>query len=69
MPTKQPNLINVKTGVGTIFISSTTSRILLNLRAPYKTHPLMWSLWGGMIEENETPKQALMRELEEEMRF
>ena len=61
--------MNDKTGVGTIFISSTTRRILLNLRAPYKTHSLCWSLWGGMMEDAETPKEGLLRELEEEMGF
>jgi ADP-ribose pyrophosphatase YjhB (NUDIX family) len=60
---------NEKIGVGTIFISSVTKRILLNLRAPYKTHSLCWSLWGGMVENNETPKEGLLRELEEEMGF
>jgi len=58
-----------KTGVGTLIISSKTERVLLNLRATYKTHPTQWSLWGGMMEDNETPKQGLFRELEEEMGF
>lgn len=58
-----------KTGVGAIFISSITERVMLNLRAPYKTHPLEWALWGGMMEENETPKESLLRELSEEMNF
>lgn len=56
-----------KTGVGTLFISAKTGRILLNLRAPHKTHPMCWSLWGGMIEHGEQPKEALLRELSEEM--
>lgn len=58
-----------KIGVGTLFISSKTKRILLNLRAPHKTHGMCWSLWGGMIENNEQPKNALLRELNEEMGF
>ena len=58
-----------KTGVGTIFVSTKTQRVLLNLRAPYKTHSLTWSLWGGMMEDNEHPKMALLRELTEEMNF
>jgi ADP-ribose pyrophosphatase YjhB (NUDIX family) len=56
-----------KIAVGTIFVSTKTRRILLNLRAPYKTHAMCWSLWGGMMEEGEQPQPALMRELEEEM--
>lgn len=58
-----------KIGVGTIFVSTKTSRVLLNLRAPHKTHSMCWSLWGGMVEANEQPKDALLRELTEEMSF
>jgi ADP-ribose pyrophosphatase YjhB (NUDIX family) len=61
--------IKPKMGVGSLFISSKTSRILLNLRAAYKTHSLEWSLWGGMVEDGEQPKEALLRELSEEMNF
>lgn len=56
-----------KTGVGALFVCSKTARVMLNLRAPYKTHSLCWSLWGGMTENDETPKETLLRELEEEM--
>lgn len=59
--------MNNKTGVGALFLSSSTARVLLNLRAPYKTHSLRWSLWGGMMEDDELPKDALFRELNEEM--
>ena len=62
---EQPN----KIGVGTLFVSKQSYRVLLNLRAPYKTHSMSWSLWGGMMEEGEQPKQALLRELSEEMGF
>lgn len=58
-----------KFACGTAFISTDTGRVLLNLRAAYKTHSLTWSLWGGMSEENETPKECLLRELSEEMGF
>jgi ADP-ribose pyrophosphatase YjhB (NUDIX family) len=56
-----------KVGVGTIFVSTKTNRVLLNLRAPHKTHSMCWSLWGGMVEFNEQPRDALLRELSEEM--
>ncbi len=58
-----------KTASGALFISAKTGRVLLNLRAPYKTHRYEWSLFGGMIDGDETPKQALDRECEEEMGF
>ena len=62
-------LLSDKVGVGTIFVSTSTNRVLLNLRAPHKTHAMCWSLWGGMMEEGELPKEALLRELGEEMGF
>ena len=58
-----------KLGVGTIFVSVNTKRVLLNLRAQHKTHSMQWSLWGGMVEPGEQPKDALLRELSEEMGF
>ena len=63
------NILPNKVGVGAIFVSIKTKRILLNLRAPHKTHPQQWSLWGGMVEDGEQPKEALLRELSEEMGF
>lgn len=61
--------MDYKQGAGAIFLSAKTGRVLLNLRAPYKSHNLTWSLWGGMIEGEETPKECLLRELQEEMGF
>lgn len=63
------NILSEKTGVGTLFVSIDTQRVLFNLRAPHKTHSMCWSLWGGMVEQNEQPKDALERELQEEMGF
>jgi 8-oxo-dGTP pyrophosphatase MutT (NUDIX family) len=60
---------NIKIAVGTLFVCIKTKRVLLNLRADHKTHPSQWSLFGGMIENDETPKDALYRELTEEMSF
>ena len=58
-----------KEACGTIFLSKKTGRVLLNLRSPHKTYNLKWSLWGGMREGNETPKECLLREMNEEMGF
>ncbi len=63
------NILTNKNGVGVLIISRKTNRVLLNMRAPYKTHAMTWSLWGGMIENNEQPKDALLRELTEEIGF
>jgi ADP-ribose pyrophosphatase YjhB (NUDIX family) len=63
------NILAEKTGVGTLIVSTKTKRVLLNLRASYKSHALCWALFGGMMEENEQPKEALFRELKEEMGF
>ena len=54
-------------GVGTLIVSTKTRRVLLNMRAPHKTHAMQWALFGGMVEKDEQPKDALMRELTEEM--
>ena len=58
-----------KMGVGTLIVSTKTQRVLLNMRAPHKTHAMQWALFGGMVERDEQPKDALMRELTEEMGF
>jgi ADP-ribose pyrophosphatase YjhB (NUDIX family) len=63
------NIIQNRMGVGTLFVSIKTKRVLFNLRAPHKTHAQEWSLWGGMVELGEQPKDALLRELTEEMGF
>lgn len=63
------NTEQTKMGVGSLFVSTKTSRVLLNLRAAHKTHSMCWSLFGGMVEGDEQPKEALLRELSEEMGF
>ena len=59
--------MEAKNAAGVLFLSSKTGRVLLNLRAPYKKHNLTWSLFGGMMEDSESPKECLLREMEEEM--
>lgn len=34
-----------------------------------KQYPDYWSFWGGEIEGNETPEQALIREIQEELNW
>jgi 8-oxo-dGTP diphosphatase len=43
-------------------------RILLGLRAPARVfYPNVWDVFGGHIEPDEQPTQALVRELQEEL--
>ena len=54
-------------GVGAIFLSLPTSRILLQMRSKNVSHPGTWAFWGGKAEKDAQPLETLQRELEEEM--
>ena len=51
---------------GCIFVAKDTGRILIAQRGPECEEPYSWGTWGGKIDGNETPKQAVEREIEEE---
>jgi 8-oxo-dGTP diphosphatase len=42
-------------------------RILIGQRRSDDRHPLKWEFPGGKVEQNESPRQALKRELPEEL--
>jgi mutator protein MutT len=42
-------------------------RVLIAQRASESSNPLLWELPGGKVEPNESPRQALARELREEL--
>jgi 8-oxo-dGTP pyrophosphatase MutT (NUDIX family) len=56
-------LINASGG---IFLALNTNRICLQLRSDECSYPGTWSFWGGKSEENETPVETLIREIQEE---
>jgi 8-oxo-dGTP diphosphatase len=51
--------------VGAVILEN--GKILCAQRGYTKTLPLKWEFPGGKIEDNETPQEALMREIKEEM--
>ena len=52
-----------KIAAGALFVTSSTNRVLLQMRASYKsTHRSEWSLFGGMAKEGEAPKDVFVRE-------
>ena len=52
-------------GVGAIFLSLPTSRILLQMRSKNVSHSGTWAFWGGKAEKDEQPLETLERELAE----
>ncbi|HLR02112.1 MAG TPA: (deoxy)nucleoside triphosphate pyrophosphohydrolase [Virgibacillus sp.] len=51
--------------VGAVIVKQ--GKILCAQRGPTKTLPGKWEFPGGKIEESETPKDALKREIQEEL--
>jgi ADP-ribose pyrophosphatase YjhB (NUDIX family) len=52
-----------------IIVHSPQGRVLLQLRAhrpQTDDEGLKWGIWGGRVEEGETPREAASRELKEE---
>ena len=57
------------TAAGVVFLAKDTGRCLLQLRNSDKRYKNTWGFWGGIIEKNETPYEAIQRELTEEIGF
>ena len=53
-------------GAGTMIMAQTTRRFLVPERSQYVQEPLTWGTWGGAIDGNESPEQAVDREIQEE---
>ena len=54
-----------------LIIENAENEILLQLRddKPDLEYPNCWGTFGGQIEEGETPQEALVREIKEELDF
>lgn len=52
---------------GIVVIASDTERVLLGLRSAYVNDPFTWAIPGGSVEPGESPYEASIRELKEEM--
>jgi 8-oxo-dGTP pyrophosphatase MutT (NUDIX family) len=55
-----------KQGAGAIIIAKDTGKILLPHRSLSVQEPNTWGTWGGAIDNDENPKTAAKREVEEE---
>ena len=64
-PAKRPHLPSVKRVVAALIFKH--DQILVCQRTRHQTMPLKWEFPGGKIEEGEQPRDALRRELNEEL--
>jgi 8-oxo-dGTP pyrophosphatase MutT (NUDIX family) len=53
-------------GAGGLFYCPATGRYLVSHRSLLVNEPNTWGTWGGKIDENESPEEALKREIKEE---
>lgn len=56
-------------GAGCIFLAKDTGNLLLAHRSESVEQPNTWGTWGGAIDSNEDPVEALKREIYEETGF
>lgn len=55
-----------KQGAGALVLSRKTGRLLIQQRSELVLEPLTWGTWGGAVDPEESPVEALIRELKEE---
>jgi 8-oxo-dGTP pyrophosphatase MutT (NUDIX family) len=56
-----------KQAAGCMFLARETGKVCLNHRSKEVLEPLTWGTWGGAIDEDEDPKEAVHREVGEEI--
>jgi 8-oxo-dGTP diphosphatase len=64
MPKSRPPLI-----VSAAVIVNNSGQVLLGQRRKGDRHPLKWEFPGGKVELGESPREALVRELREELQI
>lgn len=56
-------------GAGGLFYAEDTGRVLVQHRSAAVNEPNTWGVWGGKIDDDEKPEEALKREIEEEAEY
>ena len=67
MPTTAPEDDKLIVLVAAVALVDEDGRVLLQRRPPGKTMAGLWEFPGGKVEPGETPEQALIREMREEL--
>ncbi|MBU1975263.1 MAG: NUDIX domain-containing protein [Nanoarchaeota archaeon] len=52
-----------------IILTNNENKVLLQLRDNKQSHTGCWALFGGHIDGSETPEEALIREIKEEINY
>lgn len=54
---------------GCLFLARSTGRLLFANRSKHVLEPNTWGMWGGALDDGETPVHAVTREIVEEAQF
>jgi len=55
-----------KKGAGVLPYCTNTKRFLISYRSADVLEPHTWGVWGGKIDDDENPQEAVIREIQEE---